>query len=141
LKEIRTEIDISASSSKVWRVLTDFERYAEWNPFIRRIQGQPVEGTKIRIYITTPAGVNREYSPKVTKFVDGRELRWTGKIPGLLSGEHIFVIDPVSDESIHLVHREVFSGLFATFLSASLDSDVKKGFDEMNAALKKRSEG
>ncbi|HEX6067160.1 MAG TPA: SRPBCC domain-containing protein [Nitrososphaera sp.] len=140
MKEIRTEIDIGASPARVWQVLTDFATYHEWNPFIRKIEGQPLEGTKLRIHITTPAGVKREYSPKVTRVVAEQELRWLGKMPGLLSGEHIFTIEPAG-ENAHLVHREVFVGLLASFFGASLDNDVKKGFEEMNAAMKKRAEG
>ncbi len=141
MKEIRTEIDIGASPLRVWQVLTDFARYPEWNPLIRQVEGQPVEGAKLRIHITTPAGVKREYSPKVTKVVAERELRWLGKMPGLLSGEHIFSIEPAGDNGVHLVHREVFGGLLTSFFGSSLDTDVKKGFEEMNAALKKRAEG
>ena len=141
MKEIRTEIDIGASPLRVWQVLTNFARYPEWNPFIRKVEGEPVEGAKLHIHITTPAGANRDYSPTVIRVVAERELRWLGKMPGLLSGEHIFAIEPVSDKSVHLVHREVFGGLLTSFFGSSLDNDVKKGFEEMNAALKKRAEG
>jgi hypothetical protein len=141
LKEIRTEIDINASPQRVWQVLTDFERYHDWNPFIRKIEGKAVEGEKITIHITTPAGANRNYSPKVTKVMQEQELRWLGKMPGLLSGEHIFSIEPASDNAVRLVHREVFGGLLTSFFGSSLDNDVKMGFEGMNAALKKRAEG
>lgn len=140
MKEIRTEIDINASPARVWQILTDFASYPQWNPFIRRIEGEPAEGAKLRIYITTPAGVNREYSPKVTRLAAEQELRWLGKMPGLLSGEHIFAMEPVGEKSVHLVHREVFGGLLASFFGSSLDNDVKKGFEEMNSALKQRAE-
>ncbi len=33
MKEIHTEIEINAPAGKVWRVLTDFPSYPEWNPF------------------------------------------------------------------------------------------------------------
>jgi hypothetical protein len=141
LKEIRTEIDINARPQRVWQVLTDFASYPDWNPFIRKIEGKAAEGEKLSINITTPSGANRNYSPKVTKVVAERELRWLGKMPGLLSGEHIFLIEPAGDNSVHLVHREVFDGLLTSFFGSSLDDDVKKGFDEMNLALKKRAEG
>ena len=140
MKEIRTEIDIGASPTRVWQILTDFASYPEWNPFIRKIEGEPVEGAKLHIHITTPAGVNREYSPKVIRVMAEQELRWLGKMPGLLSGEHIFAIEPAGDNA-HLVHREVFGGLLTSFFGSSLDNDVKKGFEEMNSALKKRAEG
>ena len=34
MREIHTEIDISAAAEQVWDVLADFETYAQWNPFI-----------------------------------------------------------------------------------------------------------
>src|SRR5208337_3854746 len=35
MKEIHTEIEINAPAEKVWKVLTDFAAYPEWNPFVR----------------------------------------------------------------------------------------------------------
>ena len=34
-KEIKTEILIKASPQIVWSILTDFENYPHWNPFIK----------------------------------------------------------------------------------------------------------
>ncbi len=31
---LHTEIDIEAPPETVWRILTDLERYGEWNPFV-----------------------------------------------------------------------------------------------------------
>lgn len=36
MKELFTEIEIKATPESVWQLLTDFEKYPEWNPFIRR---------------------------------------------------------------------------------------------------------
>jgi carbon monoxide dehydrogenase subunit G len=35
----RTTFGIAASSEVVWAVLTDFERYSEWNPSLPSIVG------------------------------------------------------------------------------------------------------
>jgi Polyketide cyclase / dehydrase and lipid transport len=42
-KEIVTEIEINAAPSRVWQVLTDFEKYPIWNPFIKKITGIPAK--------------------------------------------------------------------------------------------------
>lgn len=140
MKEIRTEVEIAASAQRVWEVLADFSRYGEWNPFIREAKGEPKEGSKLEIHITTPSGAKRTYEPKVIKVEPGKELRWLGKVPGFLSGEHVFTLEGRGDHTL-LVHREVFGGLLTSFFGKSLDSDVKAGFEEMNRALKKRAEG
>ena len=42
--EIETKIRINASPKQVWDVLIDFERYPEWNPFIKSIKGIAIKG-------------------------------------------------------------------------------------------------
>jgi uncharacterized protein YndB with AHSA1/START domain len=42
-KEIKTEILINASPDKVWAILTDFDNYPSWNPFITSLKGEVKE--------------------------------------------------------------------------------------------------
>jgi len=39
-KEIKTSIEISASPETIWKILTNFEDYENWNPFITKISGE-----------------------------------------------------------------------------------------------------
>lgn len=45
-KEIRSEIHIGASPAKVWQVLSAFEHYPEWNPFVKKLSGEPAQEKK-----------------------------------------------------------------------------------------------
>lgn len=139
MKELRTEIEISANPEVVWSIIADFAKYEEWNPFINKVTGQAKQGSKIEIHIQTPAGKKRKYEPTVTKVDNGHELRWMGK-SWLLNGEHIFTIEPLQEGKVRFVHREVFDGLLTGFFGNSLDTDIKKGLEEMNRALKERAE-
>lgn len=139
MKEVRTEIEINAGPEKVWKILTDFEKYDQWNPFINRIIGHAKQGGKIEIHIETPGGKKRKYRPTVTKVEQGRELRWLGKSL-LLNGEHIFTIEQLQAGRVLFVHREVFDGLLTLIFGRSLDTDVRQGFEEMNRALKEKAE-
>lgn len=38
MKEIYTEIEIDAPASIVWSIITDFEDFTRWNPFIKEYQ-------------------------------------------------------------------------------------------------------
>ncbi len=40
MREILTNIQIDASESKVWKILTDFPKYKDWNPFIISASGE-----------------------------------------------------------------------------------------------------
>lgn len=139
MKEVHTQIEINASPERVWKIVTDFERYNQWNPFINRVIGQAKEGSRIEIHIETPGGKNRKYGPTVTRVEEGRELRWLGK-SWLLNGEHIFTIEQLQPGRVRFVHREVFDGLLTSIFGKSLDTDIKQGFEEMNKALKDRAE-
>ena len=141
MKEIRTEIDIKASLEKVWEVLTDFNNFPQWNPFIRQINGDPKVGTKLKIHLHTSSGKSRTYRPTVTKVEPNRELRWSGKsfIPGMFNGERIFSIE-LKTNHVRFVHREIFTGLGVALAGNRLDKDMYQSFEKMNDAFKEEVE-
>lgn len=76
-KEIVTRIQIDASPSDIWGVLTNFASYPNWNPFITRIEGQPVMGQALRITLTKPSGKSLPaFTATVTAHEHNRLLRW-----------------------------------------------------------------
>lgn len=142
MKEIRTEIEIKASPQRAWQVLTDFDNFPQWNPFIRQIKGEAKVGIKLQIHLQTSRGKSRIYRPTVTKVEPNHELRWLGKsfIPGMFNGERIFTIQPLEVNYIRFVHREIFTGLGASLAGNRLDEDLYQSFDKMNNAFKKKVE-
>ena len=142
MKEIRTEIDIRAPVEKVWELLTDFKSFELWNPFIRKIEGTPSVGTKIKIHLHTSAGKSRSYRPKITMVETFKELRWFGKstIPGLFNGERIFILEPIESNQTRFIHKEIFTGLLVSLVGSRLDKDMYSSFNSMNEALKERAE-
>jgi len=142
MKEIRTEIDIEASADRVWHSLTDFPAFAEWNPFIRHVSGVPKVGTKLEVFMQSSGTRVMRFRPTVTNAERDRELRWLGHlgVPGLFDGEHIFEIEALGEKRVHFVQRERFRGILVPLLARSLDRDTKRGFEEMNRALRSRME-
>jgi len=142
VKELRTEIEIDAPAEYVWEVLTDFASYPKWNPFIRRVDGEARTGAVLDAYIQPSGGRGMSIKPHVLKVEPGRELRWRGRLflPGIFTGEHIFMIDGMAANRVRFTQREVFTGLLVPFLGRMIEEDTRRGFDEMNAALKNRVE-
>ena len=142
MKEIRTEVEIEASTEKVWQVLTDFGQYRDWNPFIRDISGTLKVGSKLEIQISTSSKKTRMYRPTLTKIEPNRELRWFGKafLPGLIDGERVLTLDRLADNRVRLVHRETFRGIGVFLVGGRLDHEIRGRFEEMNSALKKKIE-
>ncbi len=82
------------------------------------------------------------FRPTILKAEPSRELRWRGKlfIQGLFDGEHVFEIEQLAENRVRFVQRESFRGLLASLLLRMLENDTRRGFEEMNAALKARAE-
>lgn len=128
-----------APTDRIWQILIDFESYGEWNPFIYKISGKASVGEKLHIWLRTPGGKERTYEPKVVKVDEGRELRWRGK-SFFLEGEHVFLIESNGPAITRFVQKETFKGPLTRFLGPGVDEDIATAFDQMNQALKRRSE-
>lgn len=142
VKELHTEIEIDASAEKVWHILTEFEKFPQWNPFIRRISGELKVGARIEVHMQLPGGRSMTFKPKVLKVEPNREFRWKGKllIPGLFDGEHIFTVEPLPDERVRFIQREVMAGILVPLFFRGMDKTTRRGFEEMNQVLKSMAE-
>jgi hypothetical protein len=92
MKEIHTEIEINAPAKTVWRALTDFAAYPEWNPFVRSGEGEVKVGARLHVTIQPSGRKGMSFRPTVLVADPERELRWLGRfwLPGLFDGEHSF---------------------------------------------------
>lgn len=142
MREIHTEIEIGAAPAEVWRVLTDFGAYPEWNPFVKSVSGEPREGARLEIFVQVPEGPGMKFKPKVLRADPGRELRWVGTlpVPGLFNGEHFFRLEPSGAGRTRFHHGERFSGLMIPFMGGIIRK-THRGYLLMNEALRARVEG
>ena len=137
MMEIRTEIIINANVDKVWTILTDFDSYPNWNPFIKYFKGIPKEGNKIEVKMVPPNSSGMIFKPTILKFTPNKELRWLGHtfVSGLFDGEHIFELISNNDGTTTFIQREKFHGILVPLLKNSLNN-TKDGFDAMNKKIK-----
>ena len=142
MRELFTEITINASSDRVWEVLTDFDSYPEWNPFVKRIRGSIQVGNRLGSKMYASNLKPMSFKPRVIKVVPRREFRWLGSlgVPGLFDGEHIFELHPSEPKKVHFIQREVFKGLLVPMIMKNIREDTRAGFEQMNQALKQRCE-
>ncbi len=142
MTEIYTEIEICARAETVWELLTDFAAYPVWNPFIRKASGEVREGAVLEVTFQTADYGEITFHPLVLNVDPKRELRWQGRIwiTGLLDGEHIFQIEELAKERVRFIQRETFHGLMVPLFAKELESNTRRGFEAMNAALKSWAE-
>lgn len=142
MRNIETTTTIAADAQTVWQILTDFERYPQWNPFIKRLEGPAREGEPITAQLSLDGEKVQTFRPKVLRFNAGREFRWLGHLilPGLFDGEHYFRLEPLPNGHTRLVHGEHFRGLLAGLVLRFIGAQTRAGFERMNGALKERAE-
>ena len=140
--EIKTETIIYSTPEKIWAILTQFENYPNWNPFIKYITGNVKVNNKIEVKIETPGTKGMVFKPKVLAFETNEELRWLGHLlfPGIFDGEHLFKIIDNKNGSCTFTQVENFKGLLVPFLKHQLNNNTKKGFEKMNEKLKEIAE-
>lgn len=136
-KQISTHITIHANLQKVWQVLTDFDSYPEWNPFIKSLKGEVAEGKIIVAKIDKMI-----FKPRVLVFEKEKEFKWLGHllVKGLFDGEHRFRLAENADGTVHFEQSEKFKGILVPLFKKMLDEETKPGFEAMNRALKARCE-
>ncbi len=141
MKSIQTEIIINASAKKVWNILTDFQKFSEWNPFIIAIEGKPEPTGKLRVELKN-GDSKSVFKPTVLAAEKNKRFEWRGSlpIPGLFIGQHYFIIEEISAAQVKFIHGEHFSGLLAGLIMKQIGEQTMQGFIAMNKALKLRAE-
>ena len=141
-KEIKTEIVIKATPEKVWAILTDFDNYPNWNPFIKSIKGQVAVGNKIIARLEPPKAKGMTFKPSVLIFDANKEFKWLGHLlfPGLFDGEHKFELFDNGNGTTTFRQSEKFKGLLVPLFKKMLDNNTTNGFNLMNQKLKELAE-
>jgi hypothetical protein len=141
-RTIRSAIEIRAPLEVVWGVLTDFAAYPDWNPHVRRVVGKVDKGSHIAIHSQPPGGRMIVMRPTVVTWEPPTELRWRGTFVSarLFSGEHGFRVETNGANRVRFVQNETFSGILVPIYARLRLPRTRRGFDEMNEALRDRAE-
>jgi hypothetical protein len=138
MKEYRASTIIKASPERIWSILTDAAKYPEWDPAAEKIEGNIALGQTVTAYTKLSPG--RAFPAKVTEFVPGRKMTWTGGMPlGLFKGERTFTLVPQGNGTVEFTLREVFSGPMLALIGGSIP-DMTQAFQGFVAGLKARAE-
>ncbi len=142
MKTVSTEILIDAPAQTIWEILSDFDQYATWNPFIIYVKGTFKEGQKLSVIQKPPGEKPRLFKRRISKIRKPTELHWKGKllIPGLFDALHIFKVEAINDKQSRFIHKIHYSGLLTSLLWNRIEWSLKAGFSKMNQALKELAE-
>lgn len=142
MRNIKTEIVINASTETVWNVLMHHESYPEWNPFIKKISGDPIVGENLSVTVQSNGNSPMNFTPLVLVNNTQKEFRWVGKlwVTGIFDGEHYFILEQTGPNQTKFTQGENFTGILSGIFMKMIKKDTEGGFKAMNEALKSRAE-
>lgn len=142
VREVKNTIDIQAPVESVWRVLSDFPHYRDWNPFIVNVSGKMVQQSPLAVTIKPAIGGTMDFNLLLQSANPPLDMIWLGQtlLPKLLDGRHYFQVDSIDENSSRFTQGETYNGLFLFFAWPFLRWSVSRSFRDMNKALKTRAE-
>ena len=135
-KTFHVESTIPAPPEAVWAVLMDTAAYPEWNPVFVEVTGPYVEGKDVFNKVRDPSGELLEMTARVKTLRPNAELRQSGGVPGFLTFDHQWLLEPTEGGTLVIQH-EVDRGIGLWFWNSDW---IEPSYASVNDALAKRVE-
>jgi hypothetical protein len=142
MHKICTDIVIDTPINEVWDILTDFDNFETWNPFITKVEGKFELSSKLEVHMQLPGTKGMEMSPVITKIEPVKEFRWLGNlwVKGIFDGEHAFRLEELENNRTRLIQCERFKGILAPLILHLIGEKTRGSFEKMNISLKNQCE-
>ncbi len=129
--------NIAAPAQTIWSLLTDANTYPDWNRSVLNIEGQIVEGERIKL--TSIVNPDRQFKLNVSDVDAPNSMVWWDGMPlGLFKGVRTFQLTP-KDGGVEFSMEEVYSGLMAPMITKSIP-DMTESFELFADGLKAEAE-
>ena len=134
-------VTIGAPVETAWRVLTDFDRYGEWNPFTPSVRAELEIGARVDMRVAMGG-----YRLKQTEIICAVEpptlLAWRTIIGArwLLHAVREQRLEALSDETCRYTTSDEFKGVLMPLVIMLSGGFVRRGFNAVALALKRRAE-
>jgi|GEM_PF-935988 len=134
--EVVTEITIKSTPAKVWNMLVDFGNYPDWHPYLKKIEGKPVKGSKIKVTYKKNDTQDGVFSAYIMENETNKLLSWGGSAGFIFRARHYYRIEPIGNDSVKLIQGEYWKGIFGGTYGKKIYKDSARKFELMNKKLK-----
>lgn len=139
---VRTDrIQINAPIDFVWEILTDIEKYGEWNPFTSRARTDFKIGSPVRLLVRM-GPTKFKITETLCAFEKPRLLAWSRAFgtSWLLFAVREQHLEPTSSTSCGYHNVTLLSGLLSPIISLLFGGYMRRGFGDVGVGLKLRAE-
>jgi hypothetical protein len=140
--KLHESVEIDAPAHTVWQVITDLDRYGEWNPFVVAAQSTLEPGEPIRMQVRLFASFTQPQTETVRTLEPERRLCYgLGPMPlGALSSRRCHEIEALSDSRCRYTSHFELLGWISALVQMLMGGRLERGFAGNTAGLKARAE-
>lgn len=140
--EIDETLDVQAPASLLWEVITDLDRYGEWNPFVVACRSSLDVGEPIDMKVQIFDSFVQSQRETIIEHVPGERLCY-GLAPmplGALASRRCHEVIHVGPGKSRYRSHFLLSGWLSPVTRALLGGRLDRGFRSMTKALVQRTE-
>ena len=138
---VEDRIGVQAPAEVIWEIVSDLQRWAEWNPTYTQAKGQIRIGSILTLTLALPGQPPQVIKPKVLDWIPGEQLHWELKLMGgMIKTVRYIEIEARGETGCIIDNGEIFGGFMGPSLGKRMGGTVRRGFRAMNEALKTRAE-
>ena len=134
--EVEHRVEIAASPGTVWKLLTDLERYSEWNEYSPRVDGVLEVGRVVTV--EAHLGDEVRLVDNLVTVVDApRTLCWQSQnwYAWLARGTRCRHLEPLPNGKLRLRHHELMAGPLAGLVERLYRPRIEAGLKRADQAL------
>lgn len=139
---IEHRLRIDAPLETVWEVISQLDRYPEWNPFVVACSSTLAVGDPIRMRVRILPGVTQPQTERILEHEPGRRLSYgiPASALGALASRRSHEVTALTPERTDYRSRFELEGWLAPLVSLLLGRRLAAGFESMSRALQARAE-
>jgi hypothetical protein len=136
---VQFRIGVAAPASAVWRVISDLEGWAGWNPLYREAEGRLSIGSVLSLRRELD-GKSEGLETRVVDWVPNEQLLWARSIAPFARSLGFIEIEALTERGCILSAGELYSGLIGDIIAKRNRPNLKAGFQAFCEAAKARAE-
>lgn len=134
-------IQIEAPAEEVWAILSDLEKWSDWNPVYSPPVCVPKVGEPVTATVTMPGGPPNTFTAEIGAWEPNKRFGWhSSAMDGQMQMTRYMEIEPITDGSCMFTNGEAFGGAMGPAIMKDMVGGIENGFQLMSEALKKAVE-